>query len=262
MAFSDHSLGSASSGRYLIVSQQMGGSIGFVYDAVSNSYSITYTPISGGPGYSGALGTRLIDYISTDAVLGTSNFTTLSKTDSDDTSLRDTLEIFRPGSSLGVIDLTYTTYGIHTVGDGVHFLQKDFFLLGRPMSPVPTSGTGAWSGIVDGLYNASSLGQTYRMSGASALTANFSAGTVNAAINFTGINLAAGGPSLAGQTFSGDGFIGGPTGYHFSGNMTGSGLPGGAYYQGLFYGDHAEEYGFIFQYGGTAVQFNGIAVGK
>ena len=262
MAFSDHSLGAAASGQYVFVSGQMGETIGFVYDAAANSYTITYTPVDGGPGYSGPLRSRSLSYFGADALPGSGNFTTFHKSDPDDPSLRNILEIFEPGNSPGSISLTYTTYGIHTVGDGTHFLQKDFFLLGRPMSPVPTTGAGTWSGIVDGLYNASALGQTYRISGTSTLTADFSAGTVNAAIDFTGTNLIGGGAPLAAQTFSGGGVIDGLMGYHFNGILTGSGFPGGGYYQGFFYGDKAEEYGFLFEYFGTSVQFSGVALGK
>lgn len=240
----------------------MGGILGFSYDATTNSYTVRYRPHFDGPGYSGPLSDRSLTYSQADIVSGQANFTTYSKADTDDATLHDVLELFTKGSGNSLINLTYVSYGIHSVGDGVHFLQSNFFIFGAPTSPVPTSGTGSWSGIVDGLYNASSIGQTYRMSGTSSLTADFSAGTVNASIAFTGQNLVAGWPSLATQTFSGSGGITNQGTSHFTGVMSSPGFVSGAYYNGAFYGDGAEEYGFVFNYFDAARQFNGVAVGR
>lgn len=237
---------------------------GFSYDANTDSYTVSYNAIDGGPDFSGSLGSRMLSYTPADIVSGPDNFTTYRKDDPTDASLTNTLALFKTGPANSVIALTYVSYGIQTVGDGVHFQQTDFFVFGVPTSPstLPTTGTGSWSGIVDGLYNASTLGQTYRLTGTSALTADFAAATVNASVTFTGKNLGAGGPALAAQTFSGPGGISfAGNAREFGGVLTGGGLLGGGYYTGSFFGDGAKEYGFAFNYAGPTVTYVGVAVG-
>jgi hypothetical protein len=242
---------------------EVGGSVSRLsYDAPSATYTITYSP---GP-QDGSLTKRDISYGPTDSASATNGaFDTYQKTDSADPSYSDRLEITKLGRPVSGLTLTYTQYGIHTVGDGIHFQQQDYFVFGSTTFDVPTAGSADYTGVIDGTYNKSELGQTYRMAGTATLHADFSNSTVATNLTFAGKNVIPSGPDLPQQVFNGDGFItstisnGLP---QFGGTFSGMNLAGGGYFSGSFYGENAEEFGMSFYYSGAADTFSGIAVGK
>jgi hypothetical protein len=173
------------------------------------------------------------------------------------------LELRKIGATGSALTLTYVSYGIHTVGDGVHFQQKDYFTFGRPTSPVPTTGTADYTGIVDGTYNRSDLGQTYQMAGSATLHADFGAATISTDISFTGANIVPGEASLGQQNFSGTGAItAGSPGSQFVGTFARLGSTEAGQLRGNFYGDGAEEFGMSLRFDSMTEQFSGVAVGK
>lgn len=219
-------------------------------------------PSSTGPGYVDPLTTRSLSYAPADAVPASGNFTVYQHVDPGFASYVDRLQLFKAGAANTAIALTYVSFGIQEVSNGTTFLQRDYFIFGAPTSPVPTTGSATYAGIVDGTYNKSSLGQTYLISGTSTLTADFAAATVGTTMNFTGTNVLSGQPGLTAQTFTGTGLIAALNNRQFGGNFSGMGLPGGGTFEGNFYGNQAEEFGYVFHYNGATDQFVGVAVGK
>jgi hypothetical protein len=171
--------------------------------------------------------------------------------------------VSKPGADNTSVALTYTSFAIQEVSNGSDFLQRDYFIFGSPTSSVPVTGTARYNGILEGTYFKVDTNQTYILSGVSTLIADFSAATVATSLNFTGSNIIAGQPGLASQQFSGAGeIIANNPGMQFVGTMTGAGFPGNALFNGNFYGNNAEEFGYAFLYANSNDRFNGIAVGK
>jgi hypothetical protein len=248
----------------VLSNQYAGVYSGVSFDAATNTSNVVFFPSAGAPGGSAdPNNTRTLSYGPAQATSSAGNFRVFQQSDPVDPTHTDTLRVSKPGAENTSIALTYTSFAIQEVSNGSSFLQRDYFVFGSPTANVPVTGTGSYNGILEGTYYKIDTGQTYILAGTSTLTADFSALTVAASINFTGSNIAPGQAGLAALQFSGTGnIISTNPGTQYLGTMTAAGLPGSALFNGNFYGNNAEEFGYAFLYSGVNDRFNGIAVGK
>jgi hypothetical protein len=242
------------------------------YDAAADTYILTRDTFSN----NGHI--QVLRFGSTDQIAGSATFTTHRIADSSDPANRNkdlTISLFKIGPSNSAINLTYASYGYYTfrgTETGVATDNHNFFLYGvaTPQSAIPTLGTAAYTGIVDGIYT--DPNGTYRISGSSALNANFAGRSLTTSMTFTGANMASGGPSLASQTFAGSANFTSANqsaAGQFMGSLASSAAPSvnGTFF-GNFYGPLANEYGYAFRLGNGTTSANstvfgvGVAVGK
>ncbi|MCW2365626.1 hypothetical protein M2341_001073 [Sphingobium sp. B7D2B] len=179
------------------------------------------------------------------------------------------IELFKIGSANSAINLTYLTYGFLAyteINDAQIINNYRTFLygVGTPTSAIPTTGSASFTGIVDGIYT--DMNGRYRISGTSALVANFVDRTLTTSLTFTGSNTVDGGPILASQTFNGEGAFKNhqnPLSVQYEGllsNSTDAAIRG--QFAGKFFGPLAEEYGYSFTINNPTIVAAGVALGK
>lgn len=176
-----------------------------------------------------------------------------------------TLDIAKAGAG---IDLTYSAIASFTwiepssATAGVGYVS--FLAVGNatPADQMPTSGSGTYHGIADGLWNDGTT--LRRLYGSTAtLTADFSTGVVTSVLDLRGHAEPFGDflamPTTVLGTFTGTGQIGNS---NFAGSFAGAaGYSGG--YSGRFIGPSASEFGLLFSLdNGAGGQAVGVAVGK
>ena len=234
------------------------------YDPTTQRYRVTSQEYSGSSSASASV-TRMLDYLPSDSLSQTATFKNYQKPDNLNAGWVDQLSLFQFGSGNPSIDLTYGSYGVHTVGDNIHFWQRDFFVYGvsPSLSSLPTIGMVPFSGIIDGIYHSSIADQTYRLSGTYGFAVNFQTGIIALTGSFTGANMVSGQPNLTQVTMSGEGQLTNMLGRsHFTGTLTTPSDPSAGAFTGEFYGDLPEEVGLAFTLGGQNFGFSGIAIGK
>jgi hypothetical protein len=243
------------------------------YDQASGKYTLARDSATnnGRPGY--------FIFGTTDRISGPSNFTTYKihdPYDPDATTKNVTIGLFNTGASNSSVALTYTSYGFYnfpTVNSRPNSVESYAFLpfgSKTPVGNIPTVGTAAYNGVVDGVYG--DPAGIYRISGTSLLSANFAARSLTTSVTFTGTNLTSGGPSLASETYAGtatfvqavpnlNGQFGGALSSLQHSSVSGQ-------FIGNFYGPAAEEFGYTFRmFNGTnssdsTIFSIGVAVGK
>jgi hypothetical protein len=178
------------------------------------------------------------------------------------------LTLLLPGEQNQLITLSYLTYGYWAQapasGSELQSGEIVFFVGGHRTLPenMPRSGTGTYTGIVDGL--ALRGGEWYRLLGSTGtLSADFGAGSITSRLVLVGSQAAGqiidlgsidytGTISASANAFSGlyQGGTGDFTAAH-EGSLTGA-----------FFGPAANEAGFIFDVTGEAASARGVFVGK
>ena len=209
--------------------------------------------------------TRLFDYVPGDIVSQTQTFTNYQRADTLNAGWVDQFSLFQIGSGNPTLALTYASYGVHTVGDNIHFWQRDFFLYGVPpfLTSLPASGMFPFGGLIDGIYHSSIAGQTYRMSGTYGFAVDFQTGIISLTGSFTGTNMISGQPDLARITFSGQGQMSNAfVNSQFNGTFSLPSDPNAGFFSGNFYGPRPEEMGLSFNLGTQTFAFAGVAIGK
>lgn len=180
----------------------------------------------------------------------------------------DILQIAPPGAG---IELTHTTFGnvisVWTPGNpGDSNALLTFFAAGSitPAGQMPTTGSGSYSGIADGLWVDGDV--TYRLYGSPvSLTADFATGGVTTTLDLVGRGDPFGDFLNASTTrlgvFTGTGTIGALSS-RFDGNFAPTGGWAGQF-RGFFFGPAAREFGYTFRLNGGPDQTAfGAAVGR
>jgi hypothetical protein len=185
--------------------------------------------------------------------------------DSSGTHLAE-LQLLNDSPSNSRIQLTYLTYGIYFDAAGpqsARSFNTGVFLLGQETTAanMPRTGSGTYSGIVDGY--ASFGGTGYRLLGSTGtLTANFATGGISTSLFLSGNSDFLTGTSGAFRTFgtlSGTGAITSGTN-EYSGDLSGFGMIGA--FAGQFFGPAANETGYAFGAVGGGDTIAGVFVGK
>lgn len=234
------------------------------YEPITQRYRVSSQEYSGSSSASPSV-SRTIDYLPGDRLSQTQTFANYQHPDGFNAGWVDHLSLFQVGSANPSLALSYGSYGVHTVGDNIHFWQRDFFVYGvsPSFSSLPTFGMVPFGGIIDGIYHSSIAGQTYRLSGTYGFAVNFQTGTIALTGSFTGTNMVNGQPNLSQVTITGQGQLTSALGRsHFTGTLTTPSEPSAGSFTGEFYGDLAEEVGLAFTLGGQSIGFSGIAIGK
>jgi hypothetical protein len=177
------------------------------------------------------------------------------------------LQLLKPGPANTRIQLTYLTYGVYSNASGpdtARVFSTAVFALGQETAPasMPTSGTGSYSGIVDG--HGSVGGTAYRLLGSTGtLSANFATGAITTSLLLQGnTDFLTGtlGTTQAFGTLTGSGTIGSGTS-RYVGSLTGFGMTGE--FDGGFFGPAANETGYgFYAYTSGGNLINGVFVGK
>ena len=234
----------------------------FNYDPAPQLYRVTLQEYSGSS-FASPFVTRMFDYRPADIVSQSSPFTNYHRADSLNSGWVDQFSLFQLGSSNPSLALTYASYGVHTVGDNVHFSQRDFFVYGVSPGSLPTNGMAPFGGLIDGIYHSSIAGQTYRISGTYGFAVDFQTGIISLTGSFTGTNMVTGQPNLPQVTITGRGQLSTAiTNSQFNGTLTTPSDPSAGSFSGNFYGNQPEEMGFSFNLGTQTFVFAGIAIGK
>jgi len=177
------------------------------------------------------------------------------------------LQLLTPGPANSRVQLTYLTYGVYSDASGpstARRFETGVFALGQETANanMPTSGTGSYSGIVDG--HATVGGTGYRLLGSTGtLSANFATGAIATSLSMQGnTDFLTGtlGTTQPFGTLTGSGTISGTTS-HYTGSLAGFGMTGE--FAGGFFGPAANETGYSFYaYTGAGDLINGVFVGK
>ena len=176
------------------------------------------------------------------------------------------LQLLNDSPTNSRIQLTYLTYGIYSDSAGEQTARQytsGMFLLGQETTAanMPRTGSGSYSGIVDGY--ASFGGTAYRLLGSTgSLTANFATGGITTSLALSGNSDFLTGTSGTFRTFgtlTGTGAISSGTN-EYSGDLAGFGMIGA--FAGQFFGPAANETGFAFGAVGGADTIAGVFVGK
>lgn len=176
------------------------------------------------------------------------------------------LQLLRKSATNSRIQLSYLTYGLYSEAGGPQTARQfntGVFVLGQETAAasMPRTGTGSYSGIVDGY--ASVGGSGYRLLGSTGtLSANFASGTIATTLSLQGNS-----DFLTGTlgsvhpfgTLDGGGTIASGTS-HYSGNLSGFGMSG--QFAGGFFGPTANETGYSFSASGGSDVITGVFVGK
>jgi hypothetical protein len=188
---------------------------------------------------------------------------------------QDQLTLFNPGAANTTMALSYVSYGAwqHSVDNGatVDFSQQ-FFVYGvRQPANQPSTGSGSYSIVVDGIWsNANGIYLLRSVPGQSNFTADFSNMTVATTLQLRGENSTvptAGFADLG--RFVGSGTIA-AMGAGFSGTLTHQGTDAfgntlNGSFAGAFFGPHGEEMGYTFSLragAGSSGTAAGAVVGK
>jgi hypothetical protein len=184
----------------------------------------------------------------------------------DSSGLGDELQLLKRSASNSRIQLSYLTYGLYSEASGAetarHF-STGVFVIGQETATasMPRTGTGSYSGIVDGYASVGGAG--YRLLGSTGtLSANFANGTIATTLVLQGnsdfLNGTLGSVRPFG-TLDGLGMFASGTS-HYSGTLTGLGMSG--QFAGGFFGPTANETGYSFSASGGGDVMTGVFVGK
>ena len=251
--------------QFLIFAENAQAFSQFNYDPTARSYRVTLQEYSGSSSASPFVN-RTFEYLPGDLLSQTATFTNYQRADTLNAGWIDQFSLFQIGSANPALALTYASYGVHTVGDNIHFWQRDFFLYGVPpfLTSLPASGMIPFGGIIDGIYHSSIAGQTYRLSGTYGFAVDFKTGIISLTGSFTGTNMVSGQPNLPQTTITGQGQLSSAlVNSQFNGTLTTPSEPATVgSFSGNFYGPFPEEVSFSFNNGTQTFVFAGIAIGK
>ena len=176
------------------------------------------------------------------------------------------LQLLKRSANNSRIQLSYLTYGLYSEAGGPQTARQfdtGVFQLGQETvaTSMPRTGTGSYSGIVDGYASVGGAG--YRLLGSTGtLSANFASGTIATTLSLQGnsdfLNGTLGSVRQFG-TLDGLGMIASGTS-HYSGTLAGLGLSG--QFAGGFFGPTADETGYSFSASGGGDVMTGVFVGK
>ncbi len=174
----------------------------------------------------------------------------------DDTELT----LRRPGA--GGSNLSYVNYGlwereVDQPGDA-DIERWAMFVYGvrTTAAQLPTTGTASYSGTLDGLWTTATA--SYRLSGTSALTANFGAGSVSGTLTASGRDRETG-AVVTMDTLTGNGAIS-RADATFAGGLAGTNGFSGTW-NGGFFGSSAQEVGGTFRVTRPGEQATGVFIG-
>lgn len=232
-------------------SNGFGNGVGLSYDANSKSYTISINQggISDSMTYSA---TNLDD----DPARGFIEYDR-DASNGDDT----TLLLRRTGSANNGTNLSYLSYGLWERDidqPGNSDLERwAMFVYGlrTTASQLPTSGTARYAGTLDGLWT--TAGASYRLSGTSALTADFANNSVSGTLTAIGTDRETG-AATAMDTLTGTGSIS-RADASFAGSLVGSNGFSGAF-NGGFFGPKATEAGGTFSVSRGTEKATGVFV--
>jgi hypothetical protein len=186
--------------------------------------------------------------------------------DSDEGSQSEELQLLKKGPTNSRIQLNYLTYGLYSGGSGpqtARQLNIGVFVMGQETAAanMPRTGSGSYSGIVDGY--ASMGGTGYRLLGSTGtLSANFASGAIATTLSLQGNSDFLTGTLGSVRNFgtlTGAGTIAGGTST-YSGTLSGFGMSG--QFAGGFFGPVANETGYGFSAVGGPDTIAGVFVGK
>lgn len=232
-------------------SSGFGNGVALAYDASSQSYTISINQggISDSVTYSST-------HLDNDPDRGFIEYER-DASNGDDT----TLLLRRTGSANSGTNLSYLSYGlwerdIDQAGNS-DLERWAMFVYGlrTTASQLPTSGTARYSGTLDGLWT--TAGASYRLSGTSALTADFAGNSVTGTLTATGTDRETG-ATVAMDTLSGTASIS-RTDASFTGSLAGTSGFSGAF-NGGFFGPAATEAGGTFSVSRGTEQATGVFV--
>ena len=176
------------------------------------------------------------------------------------------LQLLKKSATNSRIQLSYLTYGLYSSTFGAQDARQSnigVFVIGQETAAanVPRTGSGNYSGIVDGY--ASIGGTGYRLLGSTGtLSASFASGTIATTLSLRGNSDFLTGTLGSVQNFgtlNGTGTIAGGTS-NYSGALTGLGMNG--QFAGGFFGPVANETGYSFSATGNVDTIAGVFVGK
>jgi hypothetical protein len=215
-----------------------GDGVSLAYDAATGSYTVSDS--------TGATTTFLASTRNP-----TASNATISVYEKASGATSDQLVLFNPGAANPRMALTYVSYGawqrLTDNGASLNVAQQ-FFVYGiRQAANQPSTGSGSYSTIVDGIWaNADGI---YSLAGTSSFTADFSALTVATTLNLTGRNVVTAANKSLGL-FNGTGTIaalGGTFNGSFAHQTTDQ--DGNTYtgsFAGAFFGPQGQEMGYSF----------------
>lgn len=181
------------------------------------------------------------------------------------------------GATNPTIALTYTNLGYFsytpaTAPSNTAPSTNEFFVFGMvtPITNLPTSGTGTYSGINQGLFYDAGLSRLYQTNGSTSISVNFANGQGTVNFSFTGVDINNAANTLALQSFTGPlsasynaPSFSGPS--SFSSSFTGPSPTLGGTLAGNFFGPSGQEFGFTYLLGSggpTGKTAWGASVGK
>jgi len=176
------------------------------------------------------------------------------------------LQLLKSSPTNSRIQLSYLTYGIYSDSAGppsARNFDTGVFALGQETAAgdMPRTGTGAYSGIVDGYASVGGTG--YRLLGSTGtLSADFASGAISTSLILRGnTDFLTGtlGSNRNFGTLTGTGGIASSTN-EYSGGLAGFGMDGS--FAGRFFGPAANEAGFGFGAVGRGDTITGVFVGK
>lgn len=232
-------------------SNGFGSGVTLSYDAAGKSYTISIN--QGGISDRMTYSARHLD---NDPAPGFAEYEQ-DAANGDDT----TLLLRRTGTGNGGSGLSYLSYGLwerETDQAGNSDLERwAMFVYGlrTTASQLPASGTARYTGTLDGLWTTDSA--SYRLSGTSALTADFANNSVSGTLTATGTDRATG-ARTAMDILTGTASIS-RSDASFSGSMTGNGGFAGSW-NGGFFGPAATEAGGTFTVSRGAERASGVFV--
>lgn len=230
-------------------SSGFGSGVTLAYDASARSYTVTVNQ----GGISDTM-TYTASHLDNDPPSGFVEYER-DATNGDDT----TLLLRRAGT--GGSNLSYVNYGLwerevdQTGNSDLERWAMFVYGLRTTASQLPTTGTASYSGTLDGLWTTATA--SYRLSGTSALTANFAGNTVSGTLTATGTNRETGAVTAM-DTLTGSASIT-RADASFAGALTGaSGFAGT--WNGGFFGPAATEAGGTFSVSRGSEQATGVFI--
>ena len=176
------------------------------------------------------------------------------------------LQLLKNSVTNSRIQLSYLTYGLYSDAGGPQAARQfdtGVFVIGQETSAasMPRTGSGTYSGIVDGYASVGGAG--YRLLGSSGtVSADFVSGTIATTLSLRGNSDFLTGTLGSFQqlgTLAGTGTIASGTS-NYSGSLTGFGMNG--QFAGGFFGPAANETGYSFSASGGTGAIAGVFVGK
>jgi hypothetical protein len=184
----------------------------------------------------------------------------------DGATRRAELQLLKRSATNSRIQLSYLTYGLYSDASGpetARVFNTAAFVLGQETAAasMPRTGSGTYSGIVDGYASVGGTG--YRLLGSTGtLTANFATGAIGTTLVLLGNSDFLTGTLGSVQNFgtlNGTGLIHSGTN-QYTGDLAGFGMNGS--FAGRFFGPAANETGYAFGAVGGGDTISGVFVGK